>query len=100
MARNVPHEHIEIVDEGQFEDAPEDEDAQYQQASSATNPREGHRYIDEEEILQWSSDESEEPEYDAFDSEEDNLEASAFQTLRPEDEDWEVAEGGWFIPLA
>ena len=89
MPHSTPHIKDDIVDDGQFDDAPEDGEPQTQ--PSAANPREGHRYIDEEEILQWSSEDEDE---DAFDAEEDDLEAAAFQSLRPEDEDWEIAEGG------
>ncbi|KAI0771395.1 RIO1 family-domain-containing protein [Irpex lacteus] len=49
----------------------------------------GHTYIDEEGLLEWSSDSSEE---DEFDLEEDENEAAAFDGLRAEDEDWEIAE--------
>ena len=46
--------------------------------------------------MEWSSESSEddESEPDEFEQEEDTLEAEAFQTLRAEDEDWEIAERG------
>ncbi|KAM5533470.1 hypothetical protein V8D89_012908 [Ganoderma adspersum] len=80
----------EIVEDGQFDDAPGDP------ATTASNPRQGHTFIDEDQgLLEWSSDSSEEDESepDEFQEEEDALEAEAFQTLRAEDEDWEIAEG-------
>jgi RIO kinase 1 len=80
------------IEEGQFDDAPED----------ATPPtpvdvraEAGHRFIDEENALEWSSD-SDEDELDEFDAEEDDMEAAAFDQLRAEDEDWEIAERGAF----
>ena len=96
MSHSNSNENQQIVDdEGQFEDAPEDNATPALGEAPAVDPRAGHRFIDEEEVLKWSSDEDEEdPEYDEFDVEEDVLEATAFQTLRPEDEDWEIAEGG------
>lgn len=74
--------------EGQFEDAPEE----------ASGPRAGHAYIDEvpadeHTLLQWSS-ESESEDQDEIAEEEDAMEEAAFQTLRAEDEDWEIAERG------
>lgn len=81
----------EIVEDGQFDDAPGDT------VTTASNPRQGHTFIDEDQgLLEWSSDSSEEDESepDEFQEEEDALEAEAFQTLRAEDEDWEIAEGG------
>lgn len=101
------HQNLEVIDEGQFDDAPDDTQSQVQHQPNPeeSHPREGHNYIDEEqahqepEILQWSSDDlddgNHEQEYDAFDEEQDDLESSAFlDSLRPEDEDWEIAEGG------
>ena len=79
----------ESIEDGQFDDAPEDG----AEASNAVNVREGHNYIDDENILEWSEDSSDEEE-DAFDLEEDQMEAEAFETLRAEDEDWEIAERG------
>ncbi|KAH9854713.1 RIO1 family-domain-containing protein [Lenzites betulinus] len=76
------------VEEGQFDDAPGDITV-----PQPADPREGHTFIDDEQILEWSSGSSgEESEPDEFELEEDTLEAEAFQTLRAEDEDWEVAE--------
>ncbi|KAI0648033.1 RIO1 family-domain-containing protein [Trametes meyenii] len=81
-----PEEHIE---EGQFDDAPEDVSV-----PQPIDPRQGHSFIDDEGLLEWSSESSEdESEPDEFEQEEDTLEAEAFQTLRAEDEDWEIAEG-------
>ena len=81
----------EIVEEGQFDDAPGN------QTTIASNPRRGHAFIDDDQgLLEWSSDSSDEDESepDEFQDEQDALEAEAFQTLRAEDEDWEIAEGG------
>ncbi|PIL22515.1 hypothetical protein GSI_15204 [Ganoderma sinense ZZ0214-1] len=78
----------EIVEAGQFDDAPGDD------STAASNPRRGHSFIDDEGLLEWSSGSSEdESEPDEFQEEEDALEAEAFQMLRAEDEDWEIAEG-------
>ncbi|KAL6304334.1 RIO1 family-domain-containing protein [Sparassis latifolia] len=96
MEPEAPETTHEIIENGQFDDAPESADPVV--PSAHIDPRTGHNFIDEENILAWSSDsgaeddnEAEE-EYDAFDAEEDDLEAAAFHTLRAEDEDWEVAE--------
>ena len=82
------------VVEGQFDDAPED-------VPAAPDPRAGHTYIDdlppdEDKLLEWSSEsESDDEEgQDEFAEEEDAMEETAFQTLRAEDEDWEIAERG------
>lgn len=82
-----------LIAEGQFDDAVEEVDQlpTVSQATEASNPRAGHTYIDEEGLLEWSSDSSEE---DEFDLEEDENEAAAFDGLRAEDEDWEIAERG------
>ncbi|KAI0770277.1 RIO1 family-domain-containing protein [Fomes fomentarius] len=74
------------VEEGQFDDA--------LTSGPATDPRQGNTYIDDEGLLEWSSGSSEEDESepDEFEQEEDIIEAEAFQTLRAEDEDWEIAE--------
>ncbi|KAI9058388.1 RIO1-domain-containing protein [Trametes sanguinea] len=77
------------VEDGQFDDAPEDASVSPQN----TDPRQGHNFIDDDKLLEWSSEsEDEESEPDEFEQEEDILEAEAFQTLRAEDEDWEIAE--------
>ncbi len=78
----------DLVEEGQFDDAPT--------SGPATDPRQGNAYIDDEGLLEWSSGSSEEDESepDEFEQEEDIIEAEAFQTLRAEDEDWEIAERG------
>ncbi|TFK91136.1 RIO1-domain-containing protein [Polyporus arcularius HHB13444] len=79
----------DIAEDGQFDDAPVDPSAPV-----TTNPRQGHTYIDDEGLLEWSSEsEGEESDPDEFEQEEDDLEVEAFQTLRAEDEDWEIAEG-------
>ncbi|KAI8969622.1 RIO1 family-domain-containing protein [Trametes punicea] len=88
----MPSEHVvitqEMVEEGQFDDAPEDT-----YAPQMSDPRQGHNFIDDEKLLEWSSEsEEDESELDEFGQEEDTLEAEAFQTLRAEDEDWEIAE--------
>ncbi|TBU46342.1 RIO1-domain-containing protein [Dichomitus squalens] len=79
------------VEAGQFDDAPGDESA----PAPVSDPRQGHTFIDDERVLEWSSvsSDEEDSEPDEFEQEEDALEAEAFQTLRAEDEDWEVAEG-------
>ncbi|KAI1789641.1 RIO1-domain-containing protein [Ganoderma leucocontextum] len=79
----------EIAEDGQFDDAPGDESA------PASDLRQRHAFIDDEGLLEWSSESSgeDESEPDEFEREEDMLEAEAFQTLRAEDEDWEIAEG-------
>ncbi|KZT09117.1 RIO1-domain-containing protein [Laetiporus sulphureus 93-53] len=85
----------DVVEEGQFDDAPDDKPGAptAETGSTPLNPREGHAYIDDEEaLLAWSQSEDEDEERDAFEEEEDELEASVFQTLRAEDEDWEIAE--------
>ncbi|PSR70474.1 hypothetical protein PHLCEN_2v13625 [Hermanssonia centrifuga] len=80
------------IEEGQFDDAPGDASNPTQ---DTTDIRAGHRYIDEEQenILEWSSESSgDEEELDEFDVREDDMEAAAFENLRAEDEDWEIAE--------
>lgn len=82
----------EAVEAGQFDDAPEDGSV-----PPPADPRQGHNFIDDEALLAWSSESSEEEsEPDEFEEEQDTLEAEAFQTLRAEDEDWEIAERGTF----
>ncbi|KAH8104774.1 RIO1-domain-containing protein [Cristinia sonorae] len=76
------------IEDGQFDDAPEDQ--LVVPATATTDPRDGHRFIDDDPLLEWSS-ESEE-EQDEFEVEEDNMEYEAYQTLRAEDEDWEQTE--------
>ncbi|CAL1712588.1 unnamed protein product [Somion occarium] len=76
-----------VIEDGQFDDAP-DNGAPI--VTPQTDPRENHRYIDDENILEWSSESS--GEEDEFDAQEDYMEAEAFETLRAEDEDWENAE--------
>ena len=46
------------------------------------------------------SSEEDESEPDEFEQEEDIIEAEAFQTLRAEDEDWEIAERGALSPYS
>ncbi|KAK7681528.1 hypothetical protein QCA50_015260 [Cerrena zonata] len=82
----------EPIEDGQFDDAPEDQvPPQTPNPAPQVDLREGHTYIDDENILEWSEESSDEEE-DAFDVEEDQMEAEAFETLRAEDEDWEIAE--------
>ncbi|CCM03492.1 uncharacterized protein FIBRA_05626 [Fibroporia radiculosa] len=77
----------EIIMDGQFDDAPEDG------TPAPANPRSGHAYIDQDGLLDWSSESGDElDDVDAFEQEEDDMEAAAFHTLRAEDEDWEIAE--------
>lgn len=82
-----------LIEEGQFDDAPED--------TTISGPIDAraqaiHRFIDddEQELLEWSSDSTSEDEQDEFELEEDEMEAAAFENLRAEDEDWEIAERG------
>lgn len=82
----------EAGEAGQFDDAPEDGSV-----PQPADPRQGHNFIDDEALLAWSSESSDEDsEPDEFEEEQDTLEAEAFQTLRAEDEDWEIAERGTF----
>ena len=83
----------ETVEDGQFDDPPG------AHSVPASDPRQGHTFIDDGALLEWlSSSEEDESEPDEFEQEEDELEAEAFQTLRAEDEDWEIAEGGVYPP--
>ncbi|KAH9922804.1 RIO1-domain-containing protein [Epithele typhae] len=76
------------IEDGQFDDVPESPPT-----SSAPDPRQGHRFIDDEALLEWASEsEEEDSEPDEFEYDEDALEAEVFQELRAEDEDWEIAE--------
>lgn len=88
-------EHI-ALEEGQFDDAPEVKVVASHSNGDVLvpNPRSGHTYIDEDNLLEWSSNDSEEEEPDEFDAEEDLMEVAAFHGLRAEDEDWEIAERG------
>ena len=81
------------IEEGQFDDAIDDvaQLPSVSQTAPLSDSRAGHNYIDEEGLLEWSSNSSEE---DEFDVEEDEIEAAAFDGLRAEDEDWEIAERG------
>ncbi|KAI0087876.1 RIO1 family-domain-containing protein [Irpex rosettiformis] len=85
---------VPAIEDGQFDDAVEDlqQVSNTSESTQVTDPRAGHNYIDEEGLLEWSSSDSEEDEPDDFDAEEDEIEAAAFNGLRAEDEDWEVAE--------
>ena len=82
----MSHSIAESIEDGQFDDAPEDT-VETPNAPQTVDLREGHNYIDDENILEWSEDSSDEEE-DAFDLEEDQMEVEAFETLRAEDEDW------------
>lgn len=84
-----------VLEEGQFDDAPErvsDLSAGIE-TTQTVDPRAGRTFVDEDDLLEWSSSSSEE-EQDEFDDEEDAIEAAAFEGLRAEDEDWEIAERG------
>ncbi|KAI0754994.1 RIO1 family-domain-containing protein [Daedaleopsis nitida] len=87
----MPALNTSSIEEGQFDDAPGDHP---ESTAAAPDPRQGHNFIDDERLLEWSSDSSEEEESepDEFEQEQDIIEAEAFQTLRAEDEDWEIAE--------
>lgn len=78
------------IEDGQFDDAIEEA----AEVSTSTDPRGGHHFIDEDTILDSSNSEEDDDKQDAFEAEEDDLEAAAFHTLRAEDEDWEIAERG------
>ncbi|EKM51857.1 uncharacterized protein PHACADRAFT_102400 [Phanerochaete carnosa HHB-10118-sp] len=90
-------QNVEPTEEGQFDDAPEDTTV-----SAPVDPVDGraqtaHRFIDEEDkdeehLLEWPSSSEDEGEPDEFEDEEDALEHAAFEELRAEDEDWEIAE--------
>lgn len=83
-----------LVEAGQFDDAPEEQSPPIIIAEAVPNdPREGHRFIDEEGLLEWS-EESSEGEEDEFEVEEDFMEEDAYETIRAEDEDWEHTERG------
>lgn len=85
------------VEDGQFDDAPEEAPAE--PAQPATDPRAGHHYIDDEHYVSSDSeDDEDDEELDEFDLEEDALEDAAFDGLRAEDEDWEIAERGTSPP--
>ena len=83
------------VEDGQFDDAPEGAPVADPPVAAA-DPRAGHAFIDDEELLAWYSESDEDEPEDEFDAEEDELEAAAFEDLRAEDEDWEIAERGMF----
>ncbi|KAI0917266.1 hypothetical protein AcV5_007780 [Taiwanofungus camphoratus] len=76
------------IEDGQFDDAIEEA----AEVSTSTDSRGGHHFIDEDNILDSSNSEEDDDKQDAFEAEEDDLEAAAFHTLRAEDEDWEIAE--------
>lgn len=88
---------VEPIEEGQFDDAPEDAmtaafiDGRAQAGQSFIDDVEDK---DEEHVLEWSSSSEDEDEPDDFEAEEDALEHAAFEELRAEDEDWEIAERG------
>ena len=94
---------IEPVEEGQFDDAPEDTTVAVPLEPVDGRAQAGHRYIDdedkdEEQLLEWSSSSEDEDEPDEFEDEEDKMEHAAFEELRAEDEDWEIAERGAHSP--
>lgn len=92
---------VETIEDGQFDDAPEDAQTVQsgepiaQPAAAPVDPRGGHTYIDEDTTvdpninLDWSEDEevSEDEEYE--EEYEDGI-------ARVEDEDWEIAERGMY----
>lgn len=89
----MPGIHDHDIEDGQFDDAPEDIPQSTDAIVPPTDLRNGHSYIDDENILEWSEESSDEEE-EQFYLEEDQMEAEAFDTLRAEDEDWEIAERG------
>lgn len=71
-----------LIEDGQFDDAPEDLPIE-----QAPDPRTGFNHIDEPEaVLDWSDELSEEDE--------DDLEEDDADFDRAEDEDWEITERG------
>lgn len=95
----------EPIEEGQFDDAPEDTTVSTPVDPVDGRARTAHRFVDdedkdEEHLLEWSSSSEDEDEPDDFEDEEDALERAAFEELRVEDEDWEIAErGARVLPL-
>lgn len=94
---------VEPVEDGQFDDAPEDArtvqivESISQPAAAPVDPRGGHTYIDDAAPLDpsinldWSEDEEISEDEDDEDEYEDGI-------ARVEDEDWEIAERGlWAI---
>jgi len=72
----------ENTTEGQFDDAPSDPAAAVM--DDQQDPRLGGYFIDDEQILEWSDE----------NSEVDDLNEDDFEDPRADDEDWEVAERG------
>ena len=91
----------EPIEDGQFDDAPEDAqtvpsvEPVSQPAVVPVDPRGGHTYIDDDapqeaEInLYWSEEDDVSEDDDDDDEFEDGM-------ARVEDEDWEIAERGWW----
>ena len=87
----MPSVDVAPVEDGQFDDAPGDSTPPAVDVRAQAE----HPFIDDENILEWSSgSEDEEDELDEYEVEENNMEAAAFYDLRAEDEDWEIAERG------
>lgn len=70
------------IADGQFDDAPSDTAVVIDQQ----DPRAGGYFIDDEHILAWSDESSEDDG--------DELNEDDFEDDRADDEDWEVAERG------
>lgn len=73
--------HLDIV-HGQFDDALENVEQH--------DPRQGGRYIDDHQLLEWSEPSDDEDGGDDI----DQLSGDDFEDDRVEDEDWEIAERG------
>ena len=80
------------IEDGQFEDAPEDstQSNTVPPVIIRVDPRANGTFIDDPELLEWS-----EPEDDGFvDEDEDELYEEDFEDNRVDDEDWDVTERG------
>lgn len=81
------------IEDGQFEDAPEDstQSNTVPPVIIRVDPRANGTFIDDPELLEWS-----EPEDDGFvdEDEEDELYEEDFEDNRVDDEDWDVTERG------
>lgn len=76
-------ENQSAIAEGQFDDAPSE--TTVRAVDDQQDPRVGGYFIDDERLLQWSDESSE-------DDDGDELNEDDFEDVRADDEDWEVAE--------
>ncbi|KAG2129462.1 RIO1-domain-containing protein [Suillus clintonianus] len=76
-------ENQSAIVEGQFDDAPSE--TAVRAVDDQQDPRVGGYFIDDERLLQWSDESSE-------DDDGDELNEDDFEDVRADDEDWEVAE--------